>query len=156
MLPQAENYTPAVPSGGRHMSVNYVSLDHSGDTPSLLVGEWQQTQTGHSLVVRYPLDASTGLPSEDGGRATAAGGYRTGVVTAQGALVHNGRLYISVSNGDDNGHLYTWDLTLGHSLTSHTWARDAENLAYYSGRLWSVTEHEGEQAVFSVPESRYR
>lgn len=154
VLPQSEDYAPAVSAGGRHMSVNWVSLIR-GDTPSLLVGEWQGSQTGHSLVVRYPLDASTGLPSEDGGVATATSGYRTGLVNAQGGLIHNGRLYIGASNDDSNGYLYTWDMTLGDPLATHVWGEDTENLALFGGRLWGLSELIHHRSVFSVPESSY-
>ena len=156
VLPRVATYDKVIPAGAKeHMRVNYLSLDRDGDTPSLVVGEYQASKAGHGLVVRYPLNAATGMLTQNDGRATATSGYRTGVVNAQGALFHNGRLYMSASNADDYGYLYTWDTTLGHSLTSHPWARDAENVTFFDGRLWSLTELRSNRAVFSVPASEY-
>lgn len=158
VLPEAAHYTRAVPSGSAgHMRVNYLSLDRDGGSPSLLVGEWQDLDKpdGHSLVVHYPLN-SLGLLAAKDGHATASGGWRTGVISAQGALVHDGRLYMTASRHDDHGYLYTWDMTSGHSLTRHAWARDPENLTYRDGRLWNLSELIDDRSVFSVPESDYR
>lgn len=157
VLPRVATYDKKLPGGAKeHMRVNYLSLDRSAGTPALVAGEYQHTAAeGHSQVVRYPLNTTTGLLTETAGVATATTGYRTGVINAQGALFHNGRLYLSASNDDTYGYLYTWDETPGHTLTRHSWAKDAENLTSFDNRLWSLTELKYHRAVFSVPESTF-
>jgi hypothetical protein len=148
---------PTVPKD-RSMRLNSMSMDRDGGTPSVIVGEYETKNRAHTRVARYRLSPSTNMLTESGnGVATAAESHRTGVLSMQGVLVHDGLYYFSTSDNSDHGCLRTWDGNRSHRASPHRWSKGGENMAYWDGYLWSLTELEdwsgGHKIVFKMAAS---
>lgn len=146
VLPQVSTY--AQPAGG-NLVFSFVSVDRGSSPPSLVTGEYRKGKPG-ARVVRWPLDAASDRLA--GGEVHASGAFVLPQTNVQGALSAAGRLFISTSAGASrNGTLYT--ALPGQESHPHPWGVGAEDLLYspLSTRIYSLTEHPGNRAVFAVP-----
>ncbi|HWK28156.1 MAG TPA: hypothetical protein VNS09_16440 [Solirubrobacter sp.] len=151
---EAEGYAFILPQVGQFKTTNaglvfsYVSVDRTAG-PALVTGEYRKGKTG-GRIVRWPLDAATGLLR--GGGAEAA--WSSPATNVQGALTVNGRIGTSSSAGAGNPGVFTTGAP-GAAVGRHTWAAGPEDLTYAatSGRVYSVTEHPNARIVFGVKAS---
>lgn len=151
---------------GAALRYSYVSLDRTGSTDSLVVGEYAEDADGDgvpdtpSRVVRFPLDESTGLPWASGdGTSYASEAYDTGLSRIQGVLTRGDKFWFSISNGRLPGLLATWRRGTG-TLTTHPWVSGAEDLTYWADpvaadRIWTMSEFPGLRTVVSVPQGAW-
>jgi hypothetical protein len=88
---------------------SFVALDRSTTPDSLLVGEYQTADsTAPRRLVRWDLDYTTRKLKTSGGIASASWAYCVDIDRMQGAVSNAGKVYISRSNGDNNGDLWVW------------------------------------------------
>ena len=106
VIPQIRYYT-WTPSFNFQFS--FVSLDRTDTPDSLLVGEYQVAgSTAPRRLVKWELDYTTRKLKTISRIATASWAYCINIDRMQGAVSANGKFYISRSNQDDPGDLYTW------------------------------------------------
>jgi hypothetical protein len=128
----------------------HLSVDRDSSPQSLLTGEYRQGKPGGRLV-RWPLDA----PSDrlaGGSEVHAIGAFVMPQSNVQGALSVAGHLYLSASAGAEGNGTLTSDVP-GQPSRAYAWGYRAEDLTYsaLSGRIYSLTEHPGQRAVYPVP-----
>jgi hypothetical protein len=142
ILPQVGLYKTT----NKDLVFSYVSVDRTSG-PALVTGEYRKGAAG-GRVVRWPLDAGSGLPV--GGQAAAA--FSSPATNVQGALMVNGRIGTSSSAGAGNPGVFTSGAP-GQATGAHAWGAGPEDLTYAgtSGRVYSLTEHPGARVVFGVP-----
>lgn len=151
----AFNYRYVVPQVSRYRlcggsccaRFSFVSLDRSTTPHSLLSGEYS-TNSGAGRLHRWPLDEITGRMLMMGGRVQSTEAVFPGVENMQGGLSWEGQYFVSCS-GDFLG-LHTGQL--GQPTVERGWPYGPEDLYYSPGsdHLWSLTEHLGTRAVFTV------
>jgi hypothetical protein len=156
VLPQHARYRAHRASGDRGMRFSFVSIEHGGDTPRLVAGEYGDGSRGDRLV-RLDLD-DTGRPDVDErGRSIPGELHEPGIWRMQGVCVVDGTWYLTTSNGPRRGG----DLWVGApgALTRYKSVLPAgpEDLAYepVTGRLWSLSEWPGRRRVFSIDPGRW-
>lgn len=152
VLPQVFRYKRPKRSS---LLFSYVSLDRAGKRPALLTGEYRAGKPGARLV-RWPLSKDEGKPFlvASKHRVRASGAYSMRQTNVQGALRLGKRILLASSAGDShNGCLASPGV--GRRPVRRRWAVGGEDLYRdrTSGLVWSLTEHPGKRAVFSVPAS---
>lgn len=141
-------------AGATALRYSFVSLTH-GASPELLAGEYGRGDMTTRLV-RFPLDGA-GLPvTDDVGVLTPELLGVGGVQQMQGAVLVDGRLHVTTSNGRfRRGSLWTG----GTELRRHprTLPVGPEDVTWWpsTDRLWSLTEYPGSRMVFTVDRSRF-
>jgi hypothetical protein len=161
LLPQSATYRStgakkAKEAGIPWLRYSFLSLEHGGDQPRLVAGEYRNAGAGDRLV-RIAIDAGGGLLVDEGGHAGLVDVHEPGVWRMQGACVVDGRWFITSSNGDREGG----DLWSGEpgTLTRHRHVLPAgpEDLAYdpRTRQLWSVCEWPRHRRIFSVDPARW-
>lgn len=140
VLPQVGLYQTAP-----GLRFSFVSVDRTAG-PALVTGEYKDGETG-GRIVRWPLDAATGLLR--GGGAEAA--FSSPATNVQGALMVGGKIGTSSSTGAGNPGVFTSGAP-GAAVGKHTWGAGPEDLTFAgtSGRVYSLTEHPNARVVFGV------
>lgn len=139
VLPQVGMY---VQNGARKVRFSSVATDRGG--PALVTSAYADKQKGR-LAVRWALR---------GDSLTAVGAWKMPTSNVQGILQHNNVLVASSSFDSDAGS------GIGELITGApralarriNWPDGAEDLHYAgtSGRIYSLTEHEGDRVVFAI------
>ena len=145
VIPQVNRYRLCSSSCCARFS--FVALDRSTSPHSLVAGEYS-ADSAAGRIHRWPLDEATGRMQSTGGRVQATEAVYPGVENMQGGLSWNGQYFMSCS-GDFLG-LHTGKV--GQSVAKRGFPYGPEDLHYApaSDNLWSLTEHPGSRAVFSV------
>ncbi len=139
VLPQVGLYQQ---NGARRVRFSSVETDRGG--PALVTGAYADQKVGR-LAVRWALR---------GDQLTAAGVWRMPTTNVQGVLQHNNVLVASSSFDMDAGS------GIGELITGApkqptsriNWPDGAEDVHYAgtSGRIYSLTEKEGDRIVFAI------
>lgn len=151
VLPVRFSYRADADEGHRKLRYSFLSLDRSAGT-RLVAGEYGRGQQSTRLA-HFELDAATALPvtGEDGlSRPTALDDG--GVLQMQGAVVAQGRYYVTTSHGPWRpGSVYAGQ---PGSFSAYRLAvpMGPEDLSYWpsTDRLWSVSEHPCRRWIFSM------
>lgn len=146
VIPQVTRYKLCGPCCARF---SFVEADLSTTPPSLLAGEYSETELSGRLH-RWPLDAATGRLLETGGAVQATEALFPGVAKMQGAHSHDGKYFVATSKGASNGTLHVG--TVGATLKKRGWVTGPEDLHWspFSDNLWSLSEYPGKRWVFAV------
>lgn len=157
LLPVRYAYRAEALEGTERMRYSFLSMDRSGPSPALLVGEYGSAKQSQRLA-RFGLDAVTGLlTAGPDGITRPLRIDESGQAQMQGASVVEGRYFITVSHG-------RWGLGsvmtgLPGSFQRHRWATPMgpEDLCYHppSQSFWSVSEHPGRRWVFAMDRSSF-
>ncbi|WP_449485955.1 FG-GAP repeat domain-containing protein [Streptomyces avidinii] len=144
--------------------ITSASLDTSGPQPALVTAEMDPHRTGAAAfdlaaapIVRYPLDAATGVLKADAtGRVQASDAFSSPIGGTQGVAMHNGGFTLSapcpefVEGGTEHqpSCLYRGDPGEPVWLMTRTGIYN-ENLVYLPGsdELWMVNERPGARTV---------
>ncbi|MFI5982551.1 FG-GAP repeat domain-containing protein [Streptomyces sp. NPDC051555] len=144
--------------------ITSASLDLSGPQPALVTAEMDPYRTGSAAfdlaaapVVRYPVDAATGVLKADGtGRVQASDAFSSPIGGTQGVAMRGGGFALSapcpefVEGGTEHlpSCLYRGEVGEPVWLVTRTGIYN-ENLAYLpgSGELWMVNERPGARTV---------
>ncbi|WP_028066095.1 hypothetical protein [Solirubrobacter soli] len=142
VLPQVGFYKQAKGAG---LTFSFVETDRS--SPALITGKYADKKANRRIV-RWPLDAGSGLPG-----LQANGAWKMPASNVQGGLMHKGRLLISSSYKPGGGGI--GELVAGNpdQAASHwNWPDGAEDLHYAgtSNRVYSLTEKAGDRIVFAI------
>jgi len=146
VLPQVSRYR--LPDCGCDTKFSFVGLDQSTSPPSLLTGEYESSSIAGKLV-RWPLDASTGLLA-GGAFTTATEAYVAQQDRMQGAASYDGETWLSCSSQSGSyGKLYHVNTS---GSTGYTWTYGPEDLAIepLTGRMWSATEFASSRYAFAI------
>ncbi|MBF8188587.1 hypothetical protein ITP53_23235 [Nonomuraea sp. K274] len=118
---------------------SFASVDHSGDTPLLITGEFKDSDPD-GWVGRWELDMSGGEPAD---------AFVMGHPKIQGALSWDDTWYLSQSAGSSaKGKLL---VHAGEEARTRQFPIGPEDLTVQDGKLWSVTEFRDKRVVFGVP-----
>ncbi|KAL2107699.1 hypothetical protein VUR80DRAFT_4856 [Thermomyces stellatus] len=147
VLPQIAWYefTPAF-----NFQHSYISLDRTATAHSILVGEFRRNSTEHPIrMARYELDREARrLRTDDEGHARAAWAYCVDVERTQGAVQVGLAVYMSRSNGQDAGEVFTWTPG-GPAEVTALFPKGPEDLTYdkRTEEIFTVTEHPGLRVI---------
>ena len=151
VLPVSGSHRSGAEPGKERLRFSFLSLDHSGDTPALVAGEYGRRDRSRRLA-RFEIDPATSLPRlDDDGRARPVA-VTDGVSRMQGAAVVGGDHLLNVSVGP----LLPGTVYAGRPgrLRPHRLAvpMGPEDLTHWpsTDRLWSVTEHPRRRWFFSM------
>lgn len=147
VLPQVTSYEFSSDFYFKH---SYVSLDRTTTPDSILVGEFRRDANKHPIrMVQYDLDYTTRrLHTDDNGQAKGTWAYCVNVEGAQGAVQVDGTIYISTSNGEEPGEIFTWTPG-GAALETSLLPKGPEDLTYdvRTEQIFTVLEHIGLRAI---------
>ncbi|MFI9206989.1 FG-GAP repeat domain-containing protein [Streptomyces sp. NPDC053253] len=153
------------------------SLDLSGPEPALVTVEMNGVQANQqqkfldpAVILRWPLDAATGLPrtvEETAGqnaavkvqRARPSAAYTSTVSGAQGIAMNRGRFVVSAPCPEFVEGKVNIPSCLYHAWPgepARLWTRTGinnENVSYWPGtdELWTINESYGNLVVFHIP-----
>lgn len=157
VLPQLTTYVAQRDADAAPLTYSFLSLDHAGEVPHLVAGEYGRKGGSHRLV-RFVLDPETGLlRSDERGWAVPAALYDRQVARMQGATVVDGTWIISASSGEG----IPGDLWVGRpgGYTRHRGVLPTgpEDLTYWPqrGQVWTLTEWPGRRWVFGIDVARW-
>lgn len=152
VLPQLTTYVAERDAEAAPLTYSFLSLDHSGDVPHLVAGEYSRKGGSHRLV-RFALDPETGLlRSDDRGWAVPAALYDRQIARMQGATVVGRTWFITSSSGEG----VPGDLWVGRpgAYTRHCGVLPTgpEDLTYWPQRhqVWTLTEWPNRRWVFGI------
>jgi hypothetical protein len=142
VLPQVGYYKQAKGAG---LTFSFVETDRT--TPALITGKYADKKYNRRIV-RWPLDANTGLPGPQ-----ASGAWKMPASNVQGGLMHSGRLLAASSYKPGGGGIGELVAGAPDEPASHwAWPDGAEDLHYAgtSNRVYSLTEKAGDRIVFAI------
>ncbi|EFQ82203.1 hypothetical protein HMPREF0063_12727 [Aeromicrobium marinum DSM 15272] len=157
LLPQVTRYVAEHDRGTRPMTYSFMSLDRSGPTDHLVVGEYGRAGGSHRLM-RYALDRATHLLAHDEEElARPVEQFERQVPRMQGAAVVDGTWVVTASAGEGNpGDLWVGrpDAFVRHRGVLPT---GPEDITWWPqrGELWSLTEWPGRRWVYPVDARRW-
>ena len=130
-----------------------MSLDRTSTPDSVLVGEYTNGNDGTDpRMVKYDLDYTTRRLKVDANKvAKGSWAYCVNIPRMQGAVMANGKVYVSQSEGTIlAGDLWEW--TPGSTAQQDLWffPKGPEDLSYdkrSGGKLYTVTEHPGSRYI---------
>ena len=139
VLPQVGMYRQ---NGSRRVRFSSVETDRGG--PALITGTYADQKKGR-LAIRWRLN---------NGRLTAAGAWRMPTSNVQGVLQHK-RFLVASSSYDTDAASGIGELLVGRPRTDArriNWPDGAEDVHYAatSGRIYSLTEKQGDRIVFAI------
>ena len=151
VLPVRFGYEAANADDQDPLRYSFLSLGHGGDGHELVAGEYGKGAMTTRLL-RFALDARTGLPRTDDEVTARPLALDAGIGHMQGATVVDGRWYVTTSAGPLRlGSV--WTGTPG-DLRRHRFAMPVgpEDIAYRRSReeLWSLSEYPGHRYVFAM------
>ena len=155
LLPVRFGYRAVTPQGHPELRYSFLSLDRSTRPPALVAGEYGQAGQSTRLA-RFPIDPRTSLlRTGNDGRARPVELDARGVSRMQGAVIAQGRWYLTVSQGPRTpGSVF---VGAPGRLGRRRWTTPIgpEDLAYWPSTdlLWSVTEHPGRRWIYSMRRS---
>lgn len=159
VLPQLTAVRVPFLAGRNRLRFSFLSVGEIDGRPNLVVGEYRRAADRPPRLVRYLLDASSGLPALDArGRAVPLAIHGDQPRRMQGVAVHGTDWFVTASAGRGNGG----DLYAGRP---GSWRRHRgvlppgpEDLAWSrpGEELWSVSEWPGQRWVFPVATSGRR
>lgn len=161
VLPVRFSYQAYADDGFTRLRYSFLSLDRTGEKPSIVAGEYGQTgQT--TRLARYGLEPDTlMLETGDDGFSRPLAFDEGGVVRMQGASIVDGRYHVTVSHGSwKPGSVYVGTPGDPDSpWVEHPRATPMgpEDIAYWpsTDRFWSVSEHPHRRWVFSMKRSSF-
>ncbi|HET6613938.1 MAG TPA: hypothetical protein VFG83_18190 [Kofleriaceae bacterium] len=131
---------------------SFVALDKTTTPASLITGEYDSASINGRLY-RWPLDPDNQrLQVVGDGRVIAGGAWFSGQSHLQGALAHDGQMWLSSSKpAGSAGVLYR--TAEGTATQSYGWNDSPEDLSFdpVDQTLWSLSEGKNARYVFSVP-----
>jgi len=146
-LGDTDNYRFLLAQVGRYRTVgasfifSAASLDRSSRSkPAVVAGEYRTS--GTTRIARWRLNPKTQRLAR--GRATQA--FSTRFDQLQGVATHNGRVFVSSSQGD-TGRLYFGKPR--KRAKNKPWGNTPQALYVSEGALWSHTENPGNRTVFA-------
>lgn len=155
VLPVRFGYRAAADDGHERMKYSFMSLDRTGDPPTIMAGEYSRGG-GANRLARYPLDPATSLlRSGDDGVARPIHIDAGGLSSMQGAALARGRHHVTVSRGP----LLPGSVYVGEpgAFRQHRFATPMgpEDIAYWPSTdlLWSLSEHPRRRWVFAMRRS---
>lgn len=156
VLPVRFSYRAHTDEGNRGLRYSFLSLDRSAGT-RLVAGEYGRDPASTRLA-HFELDAASALlAAGEDGFSRPSGLDDGGVVQMQGAVVVNGRYYVTTSHGPWRpGSVYAGQ---PGSFSAYRLAvpMGPEDLTYWpsTDRLWSVSEHPRRRWIFSIRRARF-
>jgi len=156
LLPVRFAYHGIADEGHEKLRYSFLSLDRAASPPHLVAGEYATVGRGTRRLVHYALDPESLLlrAGEDGvSRPLLLD--REGVAHSQGAVVAEGRYYVSASDGRYRpGSIYAGRPGAFRRFSQAT-PMGPEDITWWpsTDELWSVTEHPGRRWVFSMRRS---
>ncbi|HKJ12241.1 MAG TPA: hypothetical protein VJ976_07600 [Ornithinimicrobium sp.] len=157
VLPVRTRYRPETARGEEQMRYSFLSLDRSADPPALVSGEYGRGEMSTRLA-RFPLDPQSLLPTRNrDGHCRPSVVDTDGVGHMQGAVVVDGRYYISASRGRRaQGRIYAGQ---PGELVRHDDAMPAgpEDITYWpsTDQLWSLSEYPSRRFVFTMDRAQF-
>lgn len=150
---------------GGASTFSFTGLDRSG-ADHLTSGEFcgddvaQGDPDKMGRVARWPLNGTTGEPQLTDGLWKADAAYRLPISNIQGAVSHQGKWYLSRSQGSSNGVLYVTEAPTSATGTleiesAHRGGVGVEDLSHWPksdgspGQLWTVTEYPGKRLIYA-------
>ncbi len=156
VLPVRFAYRAAAEEGVERLRYSFLSLDRSGRSPAVLVGEYGRGGQTRRLA-RFPVAGSGLLEAHEDGVSRPVGVLEEGLAQSQGAVVVGDAMVVTVSHGPAPGDVY---VGRPGSFRRHRFATPPgpEDLCWWpasddpagDGTLWSVTEHPGLRWVFAM------
>lgn len=155
VLPVRFAYRAVTDKGVEKLRYSFLSLDRSGDAPTLVVGEYGSADQSRRIG-RFPTDDTTGLlRSGEDGRSLPTIEDR-GEVRMQGAAVADGTYYLTASQGKmTRGTVYVGTPGDFRELR-HATPIGPEDIVWWpeTERFWSVTEHPRRRWIFAMRKDR--
>ena len=153
VLPVRWSHTAGA-AGTTALRYSFVSLSH-GSSPELLAGEYGRGDMTTRLVC-FPLGDDSLPDGDDVGVITPQLLGVGGVAQMQGAVLVDGHLHVTTSNGRfRRGSLWSGSTELlRHPRTLPV---GPEDISWWpsTDRLWSLTEYPGSRMVFNLDRSRF-
>ncbi len=156
VLPVRFGYEAVTGAGHERLRYSFLSLGHGEDGHELVAGESGKGEMTTRLL-RFALDARTGLLCTDDDVTSRPLALDAGIGHMQGATVVDGRWYVTTSAGPFRlGSV--WSGTPG-KLTRHRFAMPVgpEDVAYRrsTDELWSLSEYPGHRYVFAMDRAHF-
>lgn len=152
VLPVSAAYEAETDDGVEPLRYSFASLAREGDRRYLVAGEYGRGAMSRRLA-RYPLASVTSLPAaRDDGLCSPDLLDPGGVANMQGAVVVDGRWYVSRSRGPrERGSLCAGEPG-GFDEHHHALPVGPEDLTYWpsNGTLWTVTEWPGRRWIVAI------
>lgn len=157
VLPVRFGYDAVTGEGHDQLRYSFLSLAHGGDGHELVAGEYGRAGMTTRLL-RFAMDARTGLLRSDDDVTARPLALDAGVGHMQGATVVDGRWYVTTSAGPFRlGSV--WSGTPA-DLRRHRFAMPVgpEDVAYRrsTDELWSLSEYPGHRYVFAMDRAHFR
>jgi hypothetical protein len=159
VLPQVTTFRVPYLAGRNRLRFSFLSIGEVDGRPNLVVGEYRRAADRPPRLVRYLVDARTGLPALGArGRAVPLAVHEDQPRRMQGVAVHGADWFVTASAGRGIcGDLHvgrpgTWRRHRGvlpPGPEDLDWSRPGEE-------LWSVTEWPGHRWVFPVATHPWR
>jgi hypothetical protein len=150
----AYGYKYVVPQVGRYRRqacsprFSFVALDRSSSPPSLLSGEYDSGSPAGRLF-RWPLDPATHRLASATSYASEA--FYLGYSHVQGAVAHDGQVYLSSSEPPSGRGAVVRTSASGFGTVA-PWTDGPEDLVFDvgTGTLWGLGEHAPDRYVFAA------
>lgn len=171
ILPQARTYKPSnFPAAYRTFTFDFFHLDRNSTPPSILVGNYEENDTGFTYLAKWALDGITGrLSTKDtNGNPTAFAtwGYQITVLRVRGMIYAHGKYYIGrlvpfekseVADMNEKGGLYLWTPGFNSDPITGVLPRGVGGMAYSpdSDDMWAVSIAQGNKGVVGVNAGGY-
>ncbi|AEO57219.1 hypothetical protein MYCTH_2303108 [Thermothelomyces thermophilus ATCC 42464] len=130
---------------------SFLALDRTEKEHTVVVGEYQTSDSLPIRLVKWALDESTGRlkTGADGKTAKATWAYCVGILQMQGAVSANGKFYISTSNGNSKGDLFGWVPGSYAYNNVGFYPPHPEDLSFdkRKNRLYGLTEGKGQRYI---------
>ena len=156
LLPLRTTYDAVLERGVEPMRYSFLALGRGEAQTSLVAGEYGRRGRTTRLV-EIPVDPATALPAVDhDGAARSLGPTGSGPEGMQGAVVVDGRWYVTASAGRfRRGSLYVGRPGAFTRLAG-VLPVGVEDVAYWPSRdeLWSLSEYPGRRYVFAMDRGR--
>jgi len=157
VLPLRFGYDAVTADGHEHLRYSFLSLDRRDEGARMVAGEYGR-RGATTRLVDFSVDPSTLLLDvTDDGVAHPRSMSGSGVEGMQGAVVVDGRWYVTSSAG----RYLRGSMHVGRPGAFRRRARvlpaGVEDLSYWPSRdeLWSLTEYPGRRWVFAMDRARF-
>ena len=172
ILPQERTYTPQnFPQSYKYFTFAFLAMDRNSTPPSLLVGEYEPSDSGATYLAKWPFDGITGRLKTSSTKtkttAEANWGYRITVPRVRGMVLAGTKYFIvqlpglegqpEVEDVTQKAGAYIWLPGTMVERVEGVFPRGGAGIAYLNstGEVWAVGTAEGSRAVLAIDAGEY-
>ncbi|KAI9154675.1 hypothetical protein HJFPF1_07232 [Paramyrothecium foliicola] len=148
VIPQIRWYKWTPSAQFRH---SFIALDRTATPDRLLLGEYQSSGDLPTRIVQYQLDYTTRKLVASGTTVRGVWAYCVGILRMQGAVSVNNQIFISQSNGESKGDLFSW--VPGNTAKEYAgfFPPSPEDLSYnkHGDEVYGLTEAAGGRYIIT-------